>query len=936
VTDIADIIQHLHTHWGGDDEGETKSWFKTDVKYSLYTSSNPTLDLLGYQTLTTRQQSFAREAYELWDDLIAISLTETTSLLDSDIATAYRTGTEHSYTSVGTDGELGDVKVVLEASELELQDGMLAYGIGFDTYLHEIGHSLGLSHPGPYDSLDDEPDLYADDAVYAEDTEQYTVMSYFDAGLDGSGADHQIYEASTPLLHDIAAIQAKYGADMTTRTGDTVYGFNSNAGRGAFDFTQNTHPIIAIWDAGGNDTLDTSGFLDNQQIDLHAGSFSNVGGLTLNVAIAYNVTIENAIGGSATDIITGNQAANRLEGRAGSDVLDGREGADIMIGGEGDDGYTVETPDTYDWPGEIIFFGPDIDLAAIIPGDQVIEAANEGHDTVASWISYTLPDNVEELRLLGSADLNGRGNGLDNLLYGNAGINRLEGLAGNDMLNGREGADIMLGGAGDDSYFVDTPDIFDWPDEIIFFGPDIEVTPTIPGDRVIEHANQGVDMVTATIDYTLPENVEKLILGGFSSLDGEGNGLDNELIGNGSVNRLAGFAGDDRLDGGAHADIMLGGSGDDTYVVDNAGDQVIELSGEGVDLVESSVSFFLPDNVEHLTLTGPANINATGNGFANTITGNTGANILDGGAGADMLIGGGGNDTYLVDTIGDQIVEAGGEGADLVRSSVSYTLGANIENLTLIGTANIGGTGNGLKNTITGNSGANVLDGGAGADIMTGGAGDDTYVVDTVHSLPILSDRVIETSGQGTDLVRSSVSYTLGANVENLTLTGAGNISGTGNALANIITGNGGANVLHGGNGDDTVSGGGGNDTLSGGAGADRLSGGLGHDNFLFNTALSGSKLGPESIDRITDFSVLDDTIQLEDAVFTELTGPGPLSAEAFFIGTAAQDADDRIIYNSSTGNLIYDADGNGAGSAVMFATLGLGLALSHNDFFIV
>jgi Ca2+-binding RTX toxin-like protein len=813
--------------------------------------------------------------------------------------------------------------------------------------LHEIGHSLGLSHPGTYDSGDDDPDKYEYDAEYAQDTEQYTVMSYFDAGLDGSGANHQTYEASTPLLHDIAAIQAKYGADMTTRTGDTIYGFNSNAGRGAFDFTQNTHPIIAIWDAGGNDTLDTSGFSDNQQIDLHAGSFSSVGGLTLNLAIAYNVTIENAIGGSGIDNIIGNQAANRLEGRDGSDTLDGREGADVMIGGQGDDVYTVDTPDIYEWSGDIIFFGADIQPATFIFGadlqpanfifgDQVIEAANEGWDVVAATFSYALPDNVEELRLLGSANFNGYGNDLDNILYGTTGVNRLEGRAGNDVLDGRQGADVMIGGAGDDSYFVDTPDTFEWPDEVIFFGSDIEVVPNTPGDRVIESADQGFDTVTATIDYTLPENVEKLILGGFSGIDGNGNGLDNELIGNLGVNRLAGFAGNDRLDGGMHADIMLGGIGNDTYVVDNAGDQVIELSGEGVDRVESSISFTLPDNVENLMLTGTGNIDATGNGLANTISGNAGANIIDGGLGADTMIGGAGNDTYLVDTTGDQIVEAGGEGADLVRSSVTYTLGANVENLTLTGTANINATGNGLKNTLTGNSGANVLDGGAGADTMIGGAGNDTYVMDTVNILEFLSDRVIEAAGGGKDLVKSSVSYTLGANVEDLTLTGSANINGGGNALANAITGNSGANVLAGGDGDDILRGGGGNDTLAGGAGVDTLTGGAGHDTFLFNTPLPSGKLGPTSPDRITDFSVVDDTIQLDDAVFTGLPGFGVLSSAAFVVGTAAQDADDRIIYNSVTGNLMYDADGNGTGNAVTFATLATGLALSNQDFLIV
>jgi serralysin len=181
-------------------------------------------------------------------------------------------------------------------------------------------------------------------------------------------------------------------------------------------------------------------------------------------------------------------------------------------------------------------------------------------------------------------------------------------------------------------------------------------------------------------------------------------------------------------------------------------------------------------------------------------------------------------------------------------------------------------------------------------------------------------------------------------NVENLTLTGSASINGTGNSLANTITGNSGANILNGGAGNDTLNGGVGNDTIHGGAGNDTINGGLGADTltgdkgsdiFFFNSALS--KLGPTNIDRITDFSVLDDTIQLENTVFTELaTTFGALPREAFFIGAAAHDADDRIIYDSSTGSLMYDADGTGHGQAMAFAVLTTGLPLTHDDFLIV
>ncbi len=294
-----------------------------------------------------------------------------------------------------------------------------------------------------------------------------------------------------------------------------------------------------------------------------------------------------------------------------------------------------------------------------------------------------------------------------------------------------------------------------------------------------------------------------------------------------------------------------------------------------------------------------------------------------------------------VDNAADKANEAGA-GIDLVNSSVTFTLGANVENLTLTGVGNIGGTGNTLNNIIIGNTGANAvnggvgndtihglagndsLNGGAGIDIMNGGLGNDTYTVDNA------ADKANE-AGAGTDLVNSSVTFTLGANVEKLTLTGTGLINGTGNTLNNTLTGNGGNNVLSGLTGLDVLTAGAGNDTLNGGLGSDTMTGGTGLDKFVFNAVL-----GSTNVDRIVDFRVVDDVIHLARAVFNKLPPGSTLAVDAFFKGAAAQDAEDRIVYNSANGALFYDADGSGAGAAVRFATLAPGLLLTNADFLVI
>jgi Ca2+-binding RTX toxin-like protein len=297
---------------------------------------------------------------------------------------------------------------------------------------------------------------------------------------------------------------------------------------------------------------------------------------------------------------------------------------------------------------------------------------------------------------------------------------------------------------------------------------------------------------------------------------------------------------------------------------------------------------------------------------------------MDGGANADSMNGGGGDDLYIVDDLGDRVTEfyAAG-GIDKVSSTVTFTLGSNLEHLTLTGTARANGTGNSVSNTLLGNGAANRLDGAGGADSMNGGYGDDLYLVNDA------GDRVTEFyAAGGTDRVESAVSFTLGSNLEHLALTG-GAAAGTGNALANEIAGNGLSNRLSGLGGNDMLDGGAGADKLFGGAGGDSLKGGLGVDGFYFDTAPDAAA----NVDKILDFSVADDTIFLDKSVFNGLAAPGALAGGAFVNGAAAGDADDRILYDKGAGKIFYDGDGSGAAASVLFAQVTAGTALTHLDF---
>ena len=318
-------------------------WSGTSVTYSIpATSPYPDFEGVGFEKTSVAKTAMAVLAFELWDDVIAINLNRVTSGGNVNFAQSTSTMGGGTYTQpyVNNDGSMAHADIWMNSTWWNLdQDSDITFGSsGFMAYLHEIGHALGLDHPGPYNITAD----YTSDAVYQQDTQRYTVMSYFEADMDGSATEHfgktgNWTYAAAPMLHDIAVAQAMYGADMTTRAGNTVYGFGSTANRAVFNFKINVDPVVAIWDGGGKDTLNVSGYTTNQVIDLHAGSYSSIGYLTNNVAIAFGAVIENATGGSGNDTINGNSAINVLLGNDGNDTIFAFEGNDTLTGGKGND-----------------------------------------------------------------------------------------------------------------------------------------------------------------------------------------------------------------------------------------------------------------------------------------------------------------------------------------------------------------------------------------------------------------------------------------------------------------------------------------------------------------------------------------------------------------------------------------------------------------------
>ncbi|WP_416762636.1 calcium-binding protein [Roseateles sp. So40a] len=667
-------------------------------------------------------------------------------------------------------------------------------------------------------------------------------------------------------------------------------------------------------------------------------------------------------GGAGDDLIYTHGDYDQITGGTGNDtislVFDERGSARAYFNrGDGTDWFTETTVGSVD-----IEFGAGIDASEFTmtrqgddlrlgvgsPGDSMTFSQafiDPGTDPFRSTLgTVTFADGFELSRAeVRARFLNGGVNVVTedadviiagaaaDTLSGGGGDDRIAAGAGDDDISGGQGNDSLYGGLGNDTYRFNVGDGVDAISDAggidtLVLGPglneaDMAVSAWWPNDLLLTFGNDRIRIkdgriegATASIEFVRFADGTVRDMAYLRSLEAyRGSDGDDNMLGDPVNDRLLGLAGNDTLDGGGGADTLIGGLGDDTYLVDSTDDVVVEELNQGTDLVRTSVSYVLPANVENIVLTGTAAISATGNALNNKLDGNAGANRLDGGLGADAMKGGAGDDTYVVDNAGDTVTESSNQGTDKVFASIGYTLGSNVEQLELTGSADINGTGNSLANVLVGNAGANVLTGGAGNDTMNGGLGNDTYVVDAA------GDVVNENAGEGIDLVQSSVTWTLGANVEHLTLTGSNAINGTGNALDNVLTGNSGANKLDGGAGNDSLVGGGGADSLIGGAGNDTLDGGSGND-----TMLGGTGDDTYLVDATTDV-ITENAGEGTDTVLTTVT----LTALANNVenvalqGSTALSATGNVANNVMTGNSAANTLTGAAGNDTLAGGLG-------------
>ena len=783
---------------------------------------------LGYSvagSLSAAERGILEAALKVWSEVSGITFVQTAGAgqisFQNSNANAYC-----SWTTIG--GYATSAMVNISSAWFNTYGGTIG-SYSYQTYVHEIGHALGLWHTGNYNGSAN----FATDALYANDSWQTSVMSYF-AQYENPYINASYAYLLTPMAFDIAAMRALYGAPATMHGGDTTYGVGSTAGD-ALDYlgTANHRAYVAftLMDTDGTDTLDFSARSEAARVDLTPGAISDLFGQRGNMVIYTNTVIENIRTGAGADRLTGNAAANRISGGDGADTLAGGEGNDTLAGERGNDQLSGNA-------GADVFifasgFGTDTvsDFAATI--DYVDLSAQSAINSWAALLALMseTASGVLIATAEGSILLSGQSlASLDAshfLLVGGPGVDSGPGVETGRALQGGSGRDTLIGGAGADT--IDGSDGHD-----VLQGGD-------GNDRVTGGA--GNDRIT------LGAGDDAFLDGADAGSDQVWGGLGNDsLTSLGGADRLFGEEGNDLLVAGGLACTLSGGAGDDTITGGLGGDTVVDSGGN--DLVTLGGG-----NDSYIALGDAA----------------TGGDSVEGGEGNDRISAASGNDTILGGA-GRDTIQAG-EGADRVEGGAEadrIDLGAGDDIFTDASDAGVdtvlGGFGN---DTLTSRGGTDSLDGGAGHDSLTasdagarlqGGLGNDTLWGGAG------ADQVSDRGGD--DLV------TLGAGNDSYTA------SGDTGAMADTISGDAGNDQILAGAGSDAISGGAGNDTLTAGAGTDLLSGGSGADVFVFG--------GGDEVNRIRDFRVGTDDIDLTGlagiAVFTDLSGHLTQSGRAVVI----------------------------------------------------
>jgi serralysin len=558
-------------------------------------------DTTGFTRFTEVQITAALASLQAWSDVANITFSrindgdgysDNATILFGDYASGQAGAAAFAYMPGNRSVTSSSGDVWVNYTGTSVTPALLNYGQ--HTLTHEIGHAIGLSHPAAYNAAEGVSITYGADAIYYEDSRQYTVMSYFSETNTGAsyratnGTFANQYSA-VPLLDDIAAAQRLYGANMTTRTGDTVYGFNSTADRAWFSATSFTTSLIfAVWDAGGVDTLDFSGYNQAATIDLRQGSFSSVGGLTGNIAIAMGAVIENAIGGAGSDRIYGNSADNRLSGGPlGADVIDGGLGTDTVVFSGLRANYTIT------WNGQV----------------GTVTANGNPQSTTITNVEF-LAFQDQTIAAAPTGGLNVSGDTTNDTMNGTAFGDTLSGAGGNDIIYGLGGNDTLTGGTGNDQ--ISGGD----GDDIVVGGSGNDALDGGAGTDLADYMGATSGVVVSLTAGTASGGAGSDTLTGFENLRGTTSA--DTLIGDAGANVIRGGGGSDTIYGGAGNDIIYAGVGgasggapdivkaQSTANVDQAA--AVSLDG-GFDLLSRS-------DVQDSSTTPHATVNATSSGNA--------------------------------------------------------------------------------------------------------------------------------------------------------------------------------------------------------------------------------------------------------------------------------------------------------------------------------